>query len=395
MKNNYLFNPASRIIIILALLVAGCGSGSDSDPATGQGTLRVHMTDAPACGYDAVNVTVNKVRVHKSSSASENESGWTDITLSPARKINLLNLTNGVLDSLGQTSLEAGHYTQLRLVLDENTGTSVANSITLSSAPATEIPLITPSAAKSGIKLNTPFDIEAGQHVDLVLDFDACKSIVRRGNNSYALKPVIKILPFALNGISGFVDTALFGSAVMVTAQQNGMVVQTTAPLPNGSFVLSRLAPGIYDVVLTADGHVTAVIGAVAVDSSTSMVNLNNNVPITLPASSSNTVSGTVTLNPPSTEEVAHVTAQQPIGSSPITIKSVTSDATSGAYSLSLPSDAPQLAQYDPIMPIVFVAQSGVAGTYTIEASATGYQAQSAVIDISTAASSQDFTLVP
>src|SRR5450756_442741 len=79
---------------LLAALVTGCGSGGGAAP----GTLGVSLTDAPACGFDAVNVTVVKVRVHQSSSATDTDAGWTDITLNPARKINLLNLTNGVLD---------------------------------------------------------------------------------------------------------------------------------------------------------------------------------------------------------------------------------------------------------------------------------------------------------
>ena len=72
-----------------------------------------------------MNVTVSKVLVHQSDNASENTAGWTDITLNPARKINLLNLNdptqpNLALESLGETPLEAGHYTQLRLVLVPN-----------------------------------------------------------------------------------------------------------------------------------------------------------------------------------------------------------------------------------------------------------------------------------
>jgi hypothetical protein len=104
---------------LVAVLVAGCGGGSDMPVP---GTLGVSLTDAPACGYDAVNVTVNKVRVHQSASAPDTAAGWTDITLNPPRKINLLSLNNGVLDSLGETPLAAGQYTQLRLVLDPNTG---------------------------------------------------------------------------------------------------------------------------------------------------------------------------------------------------------------------------------------------------------------------------------
>src|SRR5215813_2289132 len=81
---------------LLAVFVAGCGSGGDGGGgATAQpGTVSVSMTDAPACGFDEVNVTVSKVRVHQSSSADDNSAGWTDITLSPPRKINLLDLND-------------------------------------------------------------------------------------------------------------------------------------------------------------------------------------------------------------------------------------------------------------------------------------------------------------
>lgn len=85
---------------LLAILVAGCSDGTSAPPP---GSLRVFLTDAPACGFDAVNVTVTKVRVNRSSSASDTDPGWTDMALIPPRKINLLDLANGVLDSLGET----------------------------------------------------------------------------------------------------------------------------------------------------------------------------------------------------------------------------------------------------------------------------------------------------
>jgi hypothetical protein len=45
-------------------------------PAVEKGTLRLAMTDAPACGYDAIHVTVTKVRVHQSATAAVSEAGW-------------------------------------------------------------------------------------------------------------------------------------------------------------------------------------------------------------------------------------------------------------------------------------------------------------------------------
>jgi len=371
--------------------MAGCSSDYG---VSATGTLGVSLTDAPACGFDEVNVTVMKVRVHQSSSASDTAAGWTDITLNPARKINLLSLNNGVLDNLGETPLAAGHYSQLRLVLDPNTVVGgLANSV-VPVGSTTEEPLFTPSALQSGIKLVNQFYVASGQRVDLLLDFDACKSIVTNGIGNYVLKPVIKVIPFELNDISGFVDPALLGSNVMVMAQQNGVVIHPTAPdAAPGEFILARVAPGTYDVVITADNHATAVISAVPIASTTSVVNVSYSAtPITLPGSITRVVSGTATLNPPSLTETAYVGAKQAVPPV-VTVKSQAADLSTGTYSMTLPIAAPQLGPYG-ALPILFGAQAG-AGSYTVEASATGYVTQSLSVNILTAdATAQDFTLV-
>jgi len=383
---------------ILALLVAGCGGsgGSSGDAAPGTGTLGVSLTDAPACGYDKVFVTVTNVRVHQSSTASDTDAGWTDLPGNFPLKIDLLSLNNGTLKALGEAPLAAGHYTQLRLVLDPNTAVGFANSVVPTGG--VETALVTPSAVKSGIKLVNEFDVVAGQRVDLLLDFDACKSIVKRGNGTYALKPVIKVIPFVVNGIHGFFDTALLGSNVMVTAQQNSTIVQSTAPLANGEFFLYRLAPGNYDVVVTADGRATAVVATVPVASATSIVTLGSSVtPITLPASATHIISGTASLNPTSSTETTYVAAKQTFGTAPVvTVKYVAADdsaTTLGAYTLTLPIGAPLFGQYSATLPLTLTAQAAVAGKYNIEVSATGYQTQSVAKDISAGDATQ--VLVP
>ena len=382
---------------LLALLAAGCGGGSGP---VAPGTLGVSLTDAPACGFDAVNVTVSRVRVHQSSSASDTDAGWNEIQVN--RKINLLGLNNGVLEELGQTPLAPGHYTQLRLVLDSNAAVALANSVVPTGG--VETALVTPSAVQSGIKLVNEFDVVAGQRVDLVLDFDACKSVVKRGNGIYALKPVIQVIPFALNGIDGFIDHTLLSSGVIVTAQQNGAVIRSTAPnATTGEFFLARLPIGNYDVVVTANDSATAVIRAVPVTSTTSVAVVSSSaVPITLPSSLTNTVSGTATLNPTSSTELAYVAAKQTVGTAPtattVTVKFGAADplsVPSGAYALTLPVGAPLFGQYSVTLPIALAAQAGAAGKYTIEGSATGYQPQSVNKDISAAGATQDFVLVP
>ncbi|MEK7289933.1 MAG: DUF4382 domain-containing protein [Planctomycetota bacterium] len=400
MQTNLVKAVLPYLAVSLIILMVGCGGGGgDSSPQAGAGTLNVSLTDAPAGGFTAVNVTISKVRVHQSNSASENDAGWTDITLNPARKINLLDLTNGVLEDLGQTPLSAGHYTQLRLVLAANSGTSMANSVVLSSDPAaTEIALDTPSSVQSGIKLINEFDVASGQRVDLVLDFDALKSVVARGNGTFLLKPVIKVVPTQLNGIDGFVDTAILGDDVLVSAQANGNVICSTAPNPQtGEFFLSRLVPGNYDVVITANGRATAVIIGVPVanNASTTIVSTSS-ARFTLPNSATKNVSGTITLNPSSTTAVAYVAAKQEFGSGPtVTVATIAADPSTGGYVLTLPVDAPLLGQYGTgTLPIALSTQAAVAGKYLLEASAEGYKTQQVSRDVS-AGATQDFTLVP
>jgi hypothetical protein len=384
------------------------------------------MTDAPACGFDAVNVTVDKVRIHQSDTASDTDPGWTDITLNPARKINLLNLNdptqpNFALETLGQTPLTAGHYTQLRLVLvpnSNNPNPPFANSVVLSGT-TTEIALDTPSGMQSGIKLIHQFMVNSGQRVDLLLDFDACHSIVTRGNGTYLLKPVINVIPFVLNGIDGFLNTALFPNQVnvnhvLVSAQVNGQIVRSTMPnAVTGEFFLARLDPGTYDVVITADGHATAVIAAVPVASSTSITLISTSLmPFTLQASTSQNISGTVTLNPADDTGTVIVAAKQSLNGGPtVTVKSqiamvLTATAQIGdyGYNLTLPIGAPSLGQYSAMLPINLTpaAQSLIAGVYTVQTSAqtptTVYTTQTpspSPVNITGGASVQNFTLTP
>lgn len=419
---NTLKNHSKQLTWLMGLLLTGfiAGCGSDGGGTTQPGTASVSMTDAPACGFEAVNVTVSKVRVHQSESASDTAAGWTDITVNPPRKINLLDLNdptqpNFALESLGETPLEAGHYTQLRLVLDRNTGQSLANSVVLQNT-TTEIALVTPSAVQSGIKLIHQFDVGSGERVDLLLDFDACKSIVKTGNGKYILKPVIKVIPFVLNGIEGFVDKTL--PNVSVSAQANGDIVRATVlNTVTGKFFLAHLPAGAgvkYDVVITADDHATAVISGVPVPTTTSITAVSTSgapIPVvtlpTLEASATHSISGTVTLNPAIDDETVIVAAKQALNGGPtVTVKSAVATVMDAAlpigdygYNLTLPIDAPSLGPYAPPLPIVFTKQpASVAGQYTIQVSATGYVTQSSLapVDISGGdAPSQDFTLTP
>jgi hypothetical protein len=164
-----------------------------------------------------------------------------------------------------------------------------------------------------------------------------------------------------------------------------------------GQFFLSHLAAGNYDVVVTADNSAAAVVGAVPVASSITQLSTTA-APITLPAATVGSISGTVTLNPASTTEAAYVAARQAVGSGPtVTIRYQGADLASGAYTLAnLPVSAPRYALYSSTLPLAFAA-GAAAGKYSVEASANGYAAKTVDgVDIATANQSNvNFTLAP
>lgn len=345
----------------LTALLAACGGGGSS--AGGTGTLRMSMTDAPACGYDHVWVDVQTLRINQSATAGANDAGWADIPVNS--RIDLLTLNNGILQTLGEIPLQTGHYQQLRLVLGSN------NSVVPSGG--VETPLTVPSGMQSGIKLNADITIAANQMADFVLDFNACKSIVKAGaSGKYLLKPVIAVTPNFLSGVRGYVSASLVQPTTTVSVEQAGVVVRSTVPLSTGEFVLP-VAPGTYDLVITSAGHATAVVTGVVVNSATVTTVSTASAAINPPASNMGTAAGTVST--PTTPIDATVDATQTLsGGDTIDVAGGPVDADSGAYAYSLPTGAPMVAPFLIATPTVlnFVADGAAAGQYSLLAASGG-----------------------
>ncbi len=365
-------------LVVVAGLAAcgGGGSGGGGGTSADSGTLRLAMTDAPSCGYDAVNVTVVKVRVHQNSNAGENDGGWSEIVLNPARRLNLLNLTNGVLDELGQIPLPTGKYTQLRLVLADNGGaTPFANSVVLTGG--SEVALKTPSGQQSGVKANINIDIAANQLADFVIDFDACKSVVvAGGSGKYLLKPVVAVIPRYISGVSGYVDFATLANGFTnLSLQQSGVVVKATVPDNAGRFLLQPVAPGAYTLVMTAPGRTTMVVTNVSV-SAGSVTPINAFGPaLSSPVSLSGTVTGTAPAD-------TLVRVQQPlsVGLS-VEVAGRFVDSVTGVYSYPLVVNAPLVAPFVASPgSLVFVADAPAAGKYALKASLNGFSDQTTVL---------------
>lgn len=355
------------------------------------------MTDAPACGFDHVYVTVDRVRVHTSAGADPSGGGWVDIPVSPARRIDLLTLSNGVLTNLGQTALPAGTYQQVRLVLVANGAGAPANSVVPSSG--TEQALDTPSAVQSGIKIIRPFTVAPNTQSDLVLDFDACKSVVTRGNGTFGLKPVVTAVPMVASGaVTGVVASA---PGARVFAERNGVVVKATVADGNGNFTLSPIeqisTTDKVDVVIvptSTTGRGTGIVRGVPVVAGGSTAVATAAAPLSLPTSTFGKVSGTVT--PASSE--ATVRASQQTGGGTFEIASAAASDT-GAYSLfpaqpALPLAGPAVGTYVAPLPsggIPLTQDGSVAGKYGIQATSSSGTVITQQVTVTTTGLTQNF----
>lgn len=370
--------------VAAAVALAACGGGGGD--SGGEGRLSVGLTDAPACGYKEVNVTVERVRVHRSDTASDKEGGWEEVVLAQPLRVNLLDLTNGTVKDLGDTTLPAGKYTQLRFVLAPNTGAKpYANSVVLDSGE--EIELKTPSGQQSGVKAKLNLDVEPGQWASLVVDFDACKSVVPKGNGGFNLKPQITVIPTVTSGlrVDGLVAEALGVAAGTQVSLQTpaGVVVRATVPAADGKFVLAPVPAGTYNLVVSAEGRVTAVMKGVPVNTTAITYATPGTTFINPPVSNMRAVSGLVQPVPAD----AMVRALQKLdATTTIEVAGRPANIDTGAYAFRLPAAAPVVATYSATATSLnFTAVPAAAGKYTVEATMEDLLPKTAKIDVTAA----------
>ncbi|HEY5509376.1 MAG TPA: DUF4382 domain-containing protein [Paludibacter sp.] len=199
---------------------------------TNKAHLTVNMTDGPG-KYDAIMVDVQGVEVI----------GDNGIAASLNAKVgiyNLLDLSNGLDTLIATGDLDPQKVSQIRLILGSN-NTIVIDGVVYA--------LQTPSASQSGLKLQINQTFESGVSYNILLDFDASKSIVSLGNGAYQLKPVIRAIDTAVTGsIKG--NISLLGELVLITATSDN-AVYTSVTNVKGQFVLAGLPAGTYSVTAT------------------------------------------------------------------------------------------------------------------------------------------------
>lgn len=179
--------------IVLAFLLGGCSGGSSETSSGGGessdtsldggsnsvtsssdplGTLSIYLTDAPTDEVSSVNVYITGLTIKRSGASVERFSN--DVGL-----IDLLDLRDSTM-LIAEDNVTAGDYEFIRVELDQSRSNVIVSGETL--------PLKIPSEE---IKVLGGFVVRTGGSTNIVLDFDADKSLVKLGNGNWLLKPVI------------------------------------------------------------------------------------------------------------------------------------------------------------------------------------------------------------
>jgi hypothetical protein len=220
--------------VCITTFFPGC-SKNDSN-SSGNARMQVFLSDDPGA-FDAVYIDVQDVRINLS---SDTANGWQSLSGVHAGSYNLLTLVNDQDTMLADSDIPASRIEQIRLVLGPNNYVVVNGQ---------QIPLETPSAQQSGLKLNIHQDVSAGVLYQLMMDFDVAHSIVQTGNNHYILKPTIRTSLIAAGGsIKGVVNPFNFQTGVAVFRGPNDTVTTTFNSALNGGYLVRGLAPGTYSL---------------------------------------------------------------------------------------------------------------------------------------------------
>ncbi|UQD57161.1 DUF4382 domain-containing protein [Flavobacterium sp. K5-23] len=222
----------NKISTIISIFILGFMLNSCNNDDTNEGyPYAIRMTDAPAL-YDAVFVDIKDIEIIGDGKR---------VYLNVNKGIyNLLDLSNGKSTLIAIDTLDIAVVEQIRLILGPNNSVLIKN---------TKYPLSTPIDQQSGLKLQVNQKLQQGLLNNVLLDFDANKSIVTTGNGEFILKPVIRTIEPKISGvIKGKISP--LGTQSIIEVKVNGNSYSTIVNA-QGNFLIMGLPEGSYEVSFT------------------------------------------------------------------------------------------------------------------------------------------------
>lgn len=255
--------------VALGVVFTSCDSLFNDDKDEDTGTLSVLLTDGPF-PVDLVaeaNVTIDSLDIREKHT-EDTTGAYTTLTRDQAT-YNLMDLRNGVTESLANLEVEAGVYNQVRLYVSD------AEVIL---KDGSEYPLQVPSGVRTGLKIFISPDIEVSHDItaELLLDIDVGKSFVVQGNPygpgsiEFLFRPVVRAVNQSTAGrLTGIVtDTSATANPIgdaLVWVMQDSLVSHTFTDTLTGAYQLIGLTAGGYTASATAAGYDTVTIADVVI----------------------------------------------------------------------------------------------------------------------------------
>jgi hypothetical protein len=262
------------LFVLFTLLVATLSCTNDSVSPTGR--LTVQLTDAPFPHklVAEANVTIFKIDARMKSDGlvapmdgvanAEADGGPFIVLMEEERPVNLLQLTNGLTETLVDIEVPVGTFDLIRVYV---------KGVGIVMVDGTTFDFNVPSGEQTGIKvfITPELVVNGGLTSDLLLDFDVSQSFVAKGNpndlmgiTGFNFKPVIKASNMSIAGtltgrvttLEGDVAVGLAGALISVDSGDN---LKTAEADGDGNYTVLGLDAGPHTVVVQMDGYKTSL----------------------------------------------------------------------------------------------------------------------------------------
>ncbi|MDT8418391.1 MAG: DUF4382 domain-containing protein [Lutibacter sp.] len=248
----------SKLFLVAMLFATLSFVSCDNNDSNAENTSSIQLKLVDAEGeYEKVLVNIVDVQFNR----NDGDSGWTSFegftlpnTDDSLNRVDLTELVAGNTLVLTDEDIESGNLNQIRLILGEG------NALVLVlDGETTEIPLSTPSAMQSGLKLHLNTTLEPGFSYTFILDWDVQKSIVKAGTSgNYNLKPVIRVIAEVNSGtILGRVADALETETVLMPLDNATIYVfdETDTTFLNSIATTSSDGEGLFNLQGLPEGN--------------------------------------------------------------------------------------------------------------------------------------------
>ncbi|UCH63081.1 MAG: DUF4382 domain-containing protein [Fidelibacterota bacterium] len=271
------FLPIAAAGVVLGAFFTSCESLWNDTGDGDTGTLSVELTDGPFPSdlVAEANITIDSLDIREK--GAEDESGAYTTLSREQGTYNLMDLRNGVTESLAELDIPEGTYNQVRLYVSDA-------EVVLKDGQ--EFPLQVPSGIRTGLKIFIRPDIvvEKGITAELLLDIDVGKSFVVQGNSKgsggitgFLFKPVLRAVNKSTTGrLVGTVrDTSAAANPIpdaqvwVWSTELDSVISNTFTDTLTGDYQLIGLEAGFYTAYATAAGHDTASASDVEIKAAT------------------------------------------------------------------------------------------------------------------------------